>query len=161
MPTHVLQLQVTLFDCLGTARAVLKQTCSMLCSKLLLLSSFHVGSLDIFGPIGFSDLGFQCFQASEEYIKTRQQSIVNGDIKGEAPAPEAGQKITLWLSLKAHELHSFLTHFDPLSISKFRHHANIASQVLDARLKLFIAHNALAFAAESTMAHQELNHAKH
>ena len=83
-------------------------------------------------------------QASEEYIKTRQQSIVNGDIKGEAPAPEV------------HELHSFLTHFDPLSISKFWHHANIASQVLDARLKLFIAHNALAFAAES-MAHQELN----
>lgn len=43
-------------------------------------------------------------QASEEYIKIRQHSIVNGDIKGEAPAPE----------------------------------------VLDARLKLFIAHNALA-----------------
>ena len=55
VPTHVLQLQVTSFDSLGTARAVLKQMCSMLCSKLLLLS-LHVGS-DIFGTIGFSDLG--------------------------------------------------------------------------------------------------------
>ena len=27
-------------------------------------------------------------QASEEYIKKRQQSIINGDIKGEAAAPE-------------------------------------------------------------------------
>jgi len=43
-------------------------------------------------------------QASEEYIKTRQQRIINGDIKGEAAAPE----------------------------------------VLESRLKLFIAHNALA-----------------
>ncbi len=78
------------FDSLGTARAFLKQmfrcyTVSMLCRQ----TSAHLGTDWIQWP------GFQWVQASEEYIKTRQQSIVNGDIKGEAPAPEAGQKITL------------------------------------------------------------------